>query len=213
MKNKNYLFSRFARPALLGTLLSLTSPLPVQNQELSSEYFLPEISHFTIASPDTFLKVRKDGASGRVESIVSGFYQVFQESLPYLSPKILLSLVLQESSGDSLAVSNKGARGLMQLTRSAWIDSGRREEDYLRMAKDPKENVHAGLDYLIWIGDYCETTHPSWESLSDHDKRRLVLASYNGGSNRLKRKNWNIDRMPKETRMYVDDIENRARYL
>ena len=45
-----------------------------------------------------------------------------------------------------------------------------------------------------------------WERLSSEERKRLVLAGYNGGVGRLRKNEWKIEKMPQETRNYVEKV-------
>ena len=55
---------------------------------------------------------------------------------------LVRGVIKQESGGDPLAVSNKGARGLMQLLPSTAADMGVQDEF------DPAQNIDGGTKYL-----------------------------------------------------------------
>lgn len=82
--------------------------------------------------------------------------------------RLITAVIYQESHFNSRARSNTGVRGLMQVTR----DTARRMGVKNRM--DPNRNVHAGVKYLRKLYDY-------WPKISEPDRTKFVLASYNIG--------------------------------
>ena len=99
---------------------------------------------------------------------------------PLLSPRsgftldkaLIYAIVRQESRFDPLAVSGKGAVGLMQLTTEAAVRAA--GDDKLRADMrplfDPAYNLRVGQDYLAWLMDRGV----------GYDLLRVV-AAYNGG--------------------------------
>jgi soluble lytic murein transglycosylase-like protein len=105
-----------------------------------------------------------------------------------LNPQVVAALIRAESSGNPRAISNKGARGLMQLMPATAERFGLRRERLL----DPKENLEAGVKYLSWLIEQFP---------NDLSK---VLAAYNAGENAV----WRYNGIPpyRETREYVRRI-------
>jgi len=118
------------------------------------------------------------------------------------APADLVKAVIQvESAGKPNAVSNKGARGLMQLMPGTAKDLG-------VDATDPEENVEGGSRYLQ-------------QQIKEFGDKRLALAAYNWGPGNIKnaiakikadgkKPTWeNIKqyvKVPRETREYVDRV-------
>jgi soluble lytic murein transglycosylase-like protein len=105
-----------------------------------------------------------------------------------LNPQVVAALIRAESAGNPRAVSNKGARGLMQLMPATAERFGLRRERLL----DPRENLEAGVKYLSWLIEQFP---------NDLSK---VLAAYNAGENAV----WRYKGIPpyRETREYVRRI-------
>jgi hypothetical protein len=105
-----------------------------------------------------------------------------------INPQVVAALIRAESAGNSRAVSNKGARGLMQLMPATAERFGIRKEKLL----DPKQNLEAGITYLSWLIEQFP---------NDLSK---VLAAYNAGENAV----WRYNGIPpyRETREYVRRI-------
>jgi membrane-bound lytic murein transglycosylase MltF len=79
--------------------------------------------------------------------------------------RLVSALIFEESSFDPKAVSEKGARGLMQLMPAAAADVG------LARPHAPDENVRAGIAYL---GRLSDIFRPS----DGEDLLRIVVAAY-----------------------------------
>ena len=105
-----------------------------------------------------------------------------------INPQVVAALIRAESSSNPRAVSNKGARGLMQLMPATAERFGIRKEKLL----DPKQNLEAGVTYLSWLIEQFP---------NDLSK---VLAAYNAGENAV----WRYNGIPpyRETREYVRRI-------
>ncbi|MES1240769.1 MAG: lytic transglycosylase domain-containing protein [Acidobacteriota bacterium] len=105
-----------------------------------------------------------------------------------VNPRLVAALIRQESAGNVRAVSNKGARGLMQLMPATASRFGVRKDQLF----DPKHNLEAGVQYLSWLVDQFP---------NDLAK---ILAAYNAGENTVTR----YGGVPpyRETRNYVRRI-------
>ena len=111
---------------------------------------------------------------------------------------ILPYLIQVESGGNPNAVSHAGAVGLCQITpivlkelnMSGWHAS---MEDLF----DPVFNIYVSRWYLRRLRDHY---------LKDNYTLERMLAAYNGGITRLRRNNYDIEKMPSETRSYVRKI-------
>jgi hypothetical protein len=105
-----------------------------------------------------------------------------------LNPKVVAAVIGAESSGNPMAVSRVGARGLMQLMPATAERFGISHQELF----DPAQNLEAGSRYLSWLIEQFP---------NDLAK---VLAAYNAGENAVTRYNG----VPpyRETRGYVRRI-------
>lgn len=79
--------------------------------------------------------------------------------------RLVAALIFEESSFEEHAVSNVGARGLMQLMPGASAAVG------ITNISKPESNIRAGVLYLQHLGEQFPEARP-------HDRLALVLASY-----------------------------------
>lgn len=103
-----------------------------------------------------------------------------------VSPALVLAVIGVESAGRIEAVSNKGARGLMQLMPATADRFG------VADPANPAQNIRGGVAYLDWL-------------MSEFDRDPvLVLAAYNAGENAVRKH----DGVPPyaETRDYVPKV-------
>jgi hypothetical protein len=105
-----------------------------------------------------------------------------------VDPLLVDSVIHVESGYNPLAVSPKGAMGLMQLIPATARRFG------VTNPFDPKENIEAGVRYLKYL-----------QGLFGDD--RLALAAYNAGEAAVARHGW-IPPYP-ETQNYVDQVGKR----
>ena len=113
------------------------------------------------------------------------------------------AVIIIESNDDPTAVSPVGARGLMQIMPDTWADMTSYPFDF---AFDPEKNIEVGISYFQWIENYLLTRYINWNNLDRIRQYELMGAAYNGGIGRLEDNGWNINRMPLETRVYVERI-------
>ena len=111
-----------------------------------------------------------------------------------LDPLLLYSIMHQESSFKSHAVSPKGARGLMQLMPFTAVRYG------VTNIFDPKQNIEGGARYLRFLLDRFDG------DLS------LALAGYNAGEGSVDKYGWRIPPYS-ETQEYVRRISRRYSLL
>jgi transglycosylase-like protein with SLT domain len=107
-----------------------------------------------------------------------------------LDPLLLYSVMHQESSFKSRAVSPKGASGLMQLMPGTARRFG------VTNIFDPRQNVEGGARYLRFLTDRFDG------NLS------LILAGYNAGEGAVEKYGWQIPPYA-ETQEYVRRISRR----
>lgn len=147
----------------------------------------------------------------KVTEIVEEVYNEINQPLPdYLTKDFVLRIIRQESGYNPDAISNAGAKGLMQLTPSAFKDAEKElgknlEKNNYDIIFEPKINVNAGINYLKWIDDYWNDKDPNWVSLDDSEKMKIALASYHAGAFRIHQLDRDITELPL-TRKYVANI-------
>ena len=86
-----------------------------------------------------------------------------------VDPKLIHSIIRAESNYNSIAVSPKGAVGLMQLMPETAKEFG------VENLYDPKENIEGGVKYLDYL---CKLYN---------NRKDLVLAAYNAGQEAIKK--------------------------
>lgn len=88
-----------------------------------------------------------------------------------VNPELVAAVVRAESAFDPMAVSSKGARGLMQLMPATGRELGATPQELF----DPEINLRAGVTYLGRLIERYENDLP------------LVLAAYNAGEGAVAR--------------------------
>ncbi len=111
-----------------------------------------------------------------------------------VDPLLLYSVMHQESSFKSHAVSPKGARGLMQLMPGTAARYG------VTNIFDPKQNIEGGARYLRFLLDRF------------NGDLNLALAGYNAGEGAVDKYGWRIPPYS-ETQEYVRRISRRYALL
>jgi len=145
---------------------------PKRLVQLTSQVFNPSLGGFTTGNSDYDSFIVESGKRNQVD------------------PLLLYSIMHQESSFKSGALSYKGARGLMQLMPPTAVRFG------VTNIWDPKQNIEGGARYLRFLLD-----------LFSGDVR-LALAGYNAGEGAVMKYGYRIPPY-NETQEYVRRIGNR----
>jgi len=111
-----------------------------------------------------------------------------------IDPLLLYSIMHQESSFKSHAISPKGARGLMQLMPGTAVRFG------VTNIFDPRQNIEGGARYVRFLLDRF-----------DGDVN-LTLAGYNAGEGAVEKYGWRVPPYA-ETQEYVRRISRRYSLL
>ena len=91
--------------------------------------------------------------------------------------RLIIAQIMKESRFKENAVSQKGARGLMQIMPYTAVEITR-ELDYEYIFRDPQENITAGIYHLYKQLGYFPD--------ADYENRmKLALAAYNAGPGRV----------------------------
>jgi hypothetical protein len=186
-------------------LLLLSSPILVRAQQPKRPFSPPEHPPVPLTDKDQErareyeLAKQKSGAKLPAnivpgQHISSGSASidaiVYEAAAKYrLDPCLILSVMSAESGYNRLAVSPKGAMGLMQLMPATAVRFG------VQRIFDPRENIFGGASYLRWLLDRFGDV-------------RLALAGYNAGEGAVE---FYGNRIPPflETQNYVRTIYSR----
>lgn len=154
---------------------------------------LPHISNSTLAAGRTGVSLDHRGSHVTPEHALPVFVQYVEEaSRHFLIPSPWIWAVMRvESAGDSRALSNKGAMGLMQIMPDTWTmlrqQHGLGDDPY-----NPRDNILAGASYLREL-------HHRYGSEG-------FLAAYNAGPKRYEEHLSGRRSLPAETIDYVSKV-------
>lgn len=124
------------------------------------------------------------------------WWAVLNSPPPISNEQVLDAIRIVESGGDDLAVSHAGASGPYGILKSTWED--RTDRPYSEVF-NPTISRQVAQDQLEWLN----ATLTAWKGSASLEE---ILAAYNGGIGRLRRNQYNISRMPKESREYVTKV-------
>lgn len=139
---------------------------------------------------------------------IEQFKQIQQPTSQPTSQPVIIEdwierIIMAESSGIPNKESPVGARGLMQIMPATWNEQTKKiygKPLSFDLAFDPKINRTVGTHYLKEI----QKTLKNWTHKEPSIEQ--ILASYNGGMGRLRKNNFDVSKMPEETRNYVTKI-------
>ena len=165
--------SGFANPFQMPWMNSMSNPM--MNLDFMSMFMMPP----NLPLPQNAFSNKVSGCGMYVvdhKKLESKFSPLIEKiANEYgVDPKVVKSMVRQESSFNPNAVSKCGAQGLMQLMPSTAKELG------VRNAFDPEQNLRGGTKYLAKLlnrynGDY-----------------RKAVAAFNGGMGNVDRKGINF---------------------
>ncbi|MGZ5440834.1 MAG: transglycosylase SLT domain-containing protein [Thermoanaerobaculia bacterium] len=147
-------------PAPLRAQLAAASPQPF----VMPRWVPP--AEPSAAEPAPMLVAYRERATRDYDALIEE--TAYRESVP---PYLVAAIMRVESNFDARAVSNKGARGLMQVMPA----TARRFGFDAERLHDPVHNIAAGATYLRWLLERYE---------GDLDR---VLAAYNAGEGAVDR--------------------------
>lgn len=122
----------------------------------------------------------------------------------YLNRNYVKAKIFVESHRNPEAVSEKGARGLMQIMKPTWSEHD--STDYEKNVFNPEKNILVGVKHLKQIDEYLRENFPEYSSLPNREKQDIISATYNTGTGNLKENNWNLEQLSKETRNHVEKM-------
>ncbi|MFH1801795.1 MAG: lytic transglycosylase domain-containing protein [archaeon] len=129
-----------------------------------------------------------------------------KENYPrYISPSLVRAIVKVESNDNIHLMSSAGARGLLQIMPCVWREVNGNLNGYEKVFS-PETNIKTGLDYFQWLDNALKIYNKKWNKLSEKEKTKHFLASYNGGIGRYLKNSFDLSKMPKETQFYVPKV-------
>ncbi len=168
--------------------VGVTGALPACMRETDRSFAgLPQSAEFAIVfdDPDPFANLPRWKQD--IADIVNKIAPTYA-----IDPRLALAIIAVESNFDPTALSDKGARGLMQLIPKTAARFN------VRDAYDVKQNLRGGLSYLRWLLAYYQGRVP------------LATAAYNAGEKAVDR----YGGIPPyaETRAYVQRVQRLFRF-
>jgi soluble lytic murein transglycosylase-like protein len=180
-----------------------TQPRSADTNNLSQTTSAPAENPRALVSPTVSIQDALANPSVNQSSALRGYttgntqvdeYLISSATNNGVDPLLLYSIMHQESSFKSHAISPKGARGLMQLMPFTAIRFG------VTNIFDARQNIEGGARYVRFLLDRFD---------GDID---LVLAGYNAGEGAVEKYGWSIPPYS-ETQEYVRRISRRYALL
>lgn len=196
--------------SLLGIIVNETEDIMTKHPHLEEKI---SCSFGAIPTIKDYQETEKRYHQDEIRKLFHEAYYCLPNKPDYFSEGLIKAIVHTESSFNNRAVGKNGERGLMQIMKDTWEDQTLRlygKKLPFSLAFNPKLNLEVGTSYLIWIHNFSKDKYPGWENLDKNEKRRILVASYNGGAPRLHKKGGDIYQMPKITQKYIELIESRV---
>jgi len=180
--------------------------LPIRNVDTSNAglaFSAPTDNPRPLLAPTALVYDSLAGPSVNSSSALRGYttgnaqvdqYVINSATNNKVDPLLLYSIMHQESSFKSHAISPKGARGLMQLMPFTAMRYG------VTNIFDPRQNIEGGARYVRFLLDRFD------------GDINLVLAGYNAGEGAVEKYGWQIPPYS-ETQEYVRRISRRYALL
>ncbi len=173
----------FCAPILAGNSIAAKA-VPVARIDPRSGQQVKTIKLATVTIASREMKPQAAAVS---DSNMKGYVEEAAQKYD-VSPALIDSVIQVESNYNPLAISPKGAEGLMQLMPATARRFG------VQNTFDPRDNIHGGVKYLKFLQ----------ETFKDD---RLAIAAYNAGEGAVSKYN-NVPPYP-ETQNYVEQVGKR----
>jgi len=180
-----------------------TRPISVDANSAGRTLLAPAESQRSLVVPTVAIRDAMSTTSVNQSSALRGYttgnaqvdeYLINSGANNEVDPLLLYSIMHQESSFKSHAISPKGARGLMQLMPFTAMRFG------VTNIFDPRQNIEGGARYVRFLLDRFD------------GDINLVLAGYNAGEGAVEKYGWSIPPYS-ETQEYVRRISRRYALL
>lgn len=149
-------------------------------------------------SPRTSLERMKSDYSSLGGNKLSPYDDLIKEGAQKLGWdwRLLAAVVYQESRFRPKDVSWAGAQGLMQIMPRTGKELG------LKNPYDPKQNIRAGVKYLVYLNNYWSKT-----IFNKEERLKFILASYNGGLTHVKDAQRLAEKYGKDPTLWDNNVE------
>jgi len=124
-----------------------------------------------------------------------------------ISKEIFKKIIYTESGYNINAFNKKtGARGLGQLLEIAWDETGEDSISYQNYVYNPQKNLTISLKYLKSIKNSLKSINPDFNNLDKKERLQQIIAAYNWGIGSLEKVNFDLNKIPKETKDYFKKL-------
>ena len=132
-------------------------------------------------------------------------YKMTPEIAEVVDKNFVLAVFYNESGYNKHAHSPKHAEGMGQVTKGEWnqVESKYPFETY---KYDPEINARVSIKSMIKTAGEYKNDNPRWNIVSKTERQRDIAAAYNQGRNGFRSTNFNIERTPRETKIFVRNV-------
>ena len=212
MKKRTKILNYIAGSALGLSLLGvLSNKIDISSSRSSLENQIARCFYHIPSESIVSKEIEKKYSEEEILGIIGKAYDCAKNKPHYFNKRLFEGIARKESELYQRAKSKKGALGLYQFMPPVWEEQTKElygRELPFSFAKHPRLNAEVALHHALWINSFSERHYVNWNTVDEKSKRRVLMASWNGGAPRLLSNKWDISLMPLETRRYVQAISS-----
>lgn len=191
---------------------NISRPSPIERAVIAKEAFGKKAEENEKKLDELVKEMKLTHNDEIYNTIFMAFLHLKDLDIPkYLTKRLMRKIVSIESWDYPNAVGAAGERGYTQMTKEAWYAV--ENDSFEKNAFNPERNIKASIKYFMLIDNFCRVNYPNWEKLSDKEKVRMLVASYNGGGARLMWEKWDISKMEPVTKAYIRRINKNMDWI
>ncbi len=144
-------------------------------------------------------------SSPQVRKILNSLYS--KKIIPkYLTKEQFERVGFYESKHDAHAFRNDTkVKGWYQLQKATY-EEFEKKVPYEKGALNPEINARVALQHFYNLERINKKENPYWENATKEEKTKYLLAGHNWGTGWMKEVDWDLNRIPKETKNFIKNV-------